>query len=168
MDFKNKIEMIIGFFENLCGVCDQFESVGVWNEEVPLRKMFTLEYAAFMMYLSASDGCIHDNEAKLIYAITGYDQRPEEIEAFVERENIYSEEFEERTPTIFAVACEFERICYANGLDPKKQSFVEQFFMLYKLTGELLLEIDGEVSDDEYEDLNIYMNNIEQFIKSYD
>lgn len=134
MDFKKKIDTIIDYFLNLCDVCDQFESAGIWNEETSLRRVFALELVVFKMYLLSSDK---------------------------------SEEFKEKIPTIFSVACEFERVCYENGVNPKKTTLVEQFLVLYRLTGELIIEMDCGISDEEQEDLNRYLNKIEQFIKSY-
>ena len=125
-------------------------------------KVLKTELAFFMMYLSASDGEIKREEAELISNVWDTALMPSKIVDFIERNNIYSTEFENKVPISFRTVIKLDNELESNGL---KATLTDSLLSVYILAGKGIVHVDGDNCDHENEltDYNIYIDMLKEY-----
>lgn len=88
--------------DNMCDVIQTAADLG--DMKMDIRTIAKAEIGMFMMYLSASDGHILWEEAKIISDVCDLNLvTPDMLGKFIRENNIYSSEFENKVPASFQV-----------------------------------------------------------------
>lgn len=116
----------------------------------------------FLSYLSAADGTISEYEAEFITVYLEHEFDAAELKEYIEENNTYSVEFEERLPHTFKCLLnrdneEFEK----NSL---QKSFSKAFISVFECMGKEFIVCDGNASDQEVTDFSTYINNLRTFL----
>ena len=155
------------YIEAVADICDTVERKGLWEKpegcELPLRDVFQMDIAKFIMYLSASDGTLSFEELQAYREITGFGgDTIDTIKEFIKENNIYSMDFESEPPLIMKILCTAER--YARMLGASfDESILKTIALLYKVIGRIIVSIDGGITYNEKRDLNIILSTIEGY-----
>ena len=80
-------------YEQIADLCDTIDKAGLWDKpkevELTLRDVLQRDVAQFIMYLSASDGHLNEEEVQAYRAITGFGgDDMSSIKHHIEQENI--------------------------------------------------------------------------------
>ena len=119
-----------------------------------------VELGMFMMYLSASDGEISWEEARIISDICDLNISPSQLGDFIREKGIYTTEFEQKVPVTFQLMVEADKALIENGINI---SASEAMLGTYKAVGEALIKSDGDIDDNEVADYRIYTNMLEEY-----
>lgn len=163
------------YYEKLCGLCDILDEKKLWDspefEGVHLRDIFRHNIGEYLLYLSASDNTITDEESYLYNAITGFNGNKEKMVQYINDNDIYSSRFESEVPLIIRLVKE----CEKNAIGAKNiiqincnKSCCDLFTDFFTLISNVMIEIDNEVACPELEDSNIYLNTINKFVCTND
>ena len=161
------VKMIQSDFEGMCKVFDRVEEVGLYKNpfgQFSLRKVLELDIASFLMFLSASDGVIDEDEVELYQAVTGYTDNVDEIVDFIVENNIYSAEFESTIPISMKIAVEAERNYHKIMEMDHRYTFPGMLYNLYERIGKALIGIDGSITAEERRDYSVYLANLKEYI----
>lgn len=142
-------------------LCDAIDTLGA-NTSLPdgTGKAARMEMGMFMMYLSASDGQISWDEAKIISDICELNLSPNDLGKFIRENNIYSTEFEQKVPVTLQIMVQADNALLAAG---NNTSGSKAMIGTYKAVGEALIKSDGDVDDNEVNDYKIYINMLEEY-----
>ncbi len=148
----------------LFDLCDMNGS-GIENGRVSkssVRDKLKTECMDYLSYLSASDGTISEYEAQFITEYFEYNISAEELRSYIDRNNTYTIEFEQKEPEILRCLVEWDNEKYLNtgelGL-----SASEAYISVFECIGKEFLVCDGEADKQEVEDFSTYM----RMLKSY-
>ncbi len=142
-------------------MCDAVETLGVQGGlEAGIGNAARMELGMFMMYLSASDGTIEWDEAKVISEMCNLNLTPSELGNFIRENNIYSTEFEAKVPVTFQLMVAGDNKLAELGIE---LSGSEAMLGTYKAVGEALIKSDGDIDDNEVNDYRIYINMLEEY-----
>ena len=161
------VKTIQSDFEGMCNVFDRVEEIGLYKNpfgQFSLRKVLELDIAGFLMFLSASDGVIDEEEVELYQAVTGYTDSVDEIVDFIVENNIYSAEFESTIPISMKVAVEAERNYHKIMEMDHRYTFPGMLYNLYERIGKALIGIDGSITAEERRDYSVYLTNLKEYI----
>lgn len=159
MDYElNKILNIVYDY------CDAIEKCYVAvpkSSDKPLRECLRLELLEYLIYLLHSDGMIMPQERAFIKDYLGYDFSNSDINQYNAENNIYSVSFEQQVPSSMKVFVSIENAYFnAKGYNDEFES------SLFERLGNELIACDGEVTDNEKRDLNIYLTMLKSYINS--
>ena len=139
---KDTLHSIYGLLDNVEGMID--ESLEL---DVSLREVFKTETHMFLMYLAAVDGRISPEERDFMNYIFDTNISAQEYVSFIENNNVYSVEFEDKYPVSFQIITEFDKKMTAlrslgvTDIEPIG-IFLYQF---YSDLGKAFIECDGTV-----------------------
>ncbi|MBQ0066139.1 MAG: hypothetical protein KBT48_10295, partial [Firmicutes bacterium] len=86
--------------ERLLIVCDR--KIRPQNIDVPsIKSALVKEISNYLYYLSASDGMIHEKEKRFLNALVDKDLTLKDMAGYIQRNNIYTKEFEQKLPEIY-------------------------------------------------------------------
>jgi len=150
--------------DNVCMLCDAMEEKGLWPlaGKAELKELLRQDLAKFCMYLTASDGKVTGSEALFFKIALGYEMSIDDLIYHIKSENLYSTDFESEVPLIIKMIKGISNILAEAGMDA--DALVNVFARLYMTMGATIIECDDEVTDQEKEDLNIYMNMVYDYI----
>jgi len=169
----SKIEVVYvkKYYEKLCGLCDLLDENRLWDtpafEGVKLKDIFRHNLGEYLLYLSASDNTITDEEAQMYNEITGFNGSKEKMISYINDNDIYSARFESEVPLIFRLIkeCEKNELTTSHPLSINmNKSYSELFADFFLLASNVFIEVDDEVAAPEMEDSNIYLNTIKKYI----
>lgn len=122
--------------------------------------------AEFAMYLSASDGTIQWEEARMIAEYFDLPMNQNSVADFIREHNIYSTEFESTVPIIFTILVQTDNILYQNGAfeDPKSRAGSEILFETYQAIARELINCDGDEAANEVADANIFLEMLDRYL----
>lgn len=165
---KNDISEIKKVLDMIYKHCDNIDSVKGCGDK-PLREKFLLDTARFLMYLSASDGKIVPQERDMMNYFLDISFNIKDYVELIEDTDIYSVDFENHIPESLIEIAMFD-----HDLDQMEKETGDSYvniiplvFELYFSMGKCLIECDGEVDDQELEDLNIYINKKKLALEDY-
>lgn len=123
------------------------------------------ELAMYMMYLSASDGEIGWSETSLINDLCDLSLTPQTLGQFIREQNIYSTEFERKVPLCLQMLIAFEnKLIEMNMLTDDIPDASETVLSTYKIVGQMMVNIDDDVDDNEQSDYRIYLSMLEDYV----
>lgn len=159
------------YYDKLCGLCDLLDENGLWNTPeyagVKLKDIFRHNLAEYLLYLSASDNFITDEESAMYNEVTGFNGDKNKMISYINENEIYSARFETEVPLIFRLIkeCEKNELLQEQPLSINlNKSYSELFADFFLLASNVFIEVDDEVAFPEMEDSNIYMNTIKKYI----
>ena len=168
---KNEIMYVKKYYEKLCGLCDLLDENKLWDtpefEGVHLRDIFRHNLAEYLLYLSASDNTITDEESAMYNEVTGFNGDKNKMISYINDNDIYSARFESEVPLIFRLIkeCEKNELLQEHPLSINmNKSYSELFADFFLLASNVFIEVDDEVAVPEMEDSNIYLNTIKKYI----
>ena len=125
-----------------------------------------LQMAEFAMYLSASDGTIEWEEARMIAQYFDLPLTQDSIADFIREHNIYSTEFESNPPVILKTLVDADQRLYEAGAlsDPDDEAASELLFKTYKAIANELINCDGDEDENEVKDANIYLGMMDEYL----
>ena len=151
---KKIIDSVLDFCEVLEGVVDL--------EEISVKQAVNLDLMQYLLYLSAADGHIADEEAQFIKDYFGWDLKPDEWKRFIQDRHIYSTSFEEKIPvslTIFVKA--YKAAIRINNDFP---DICDMYIEMFEAVGMYLIASDGNCDKQEMQDWNTYMDNLKSYV----
>ena len=159
-------------FEKLASFCDTVDDGGWWDKpddcEITLREILEHDVANFIMYLSASDGHLSQEEVQAYRVITGFGgDDTDSIIKYIKEQHIYSMDFESEPPLIMRLLSRAERNAVMCGVELHK-SVLNMVAVLYRLIGTIIISIDGGISYTEKRDFNIIMDTIDGYAKDHE
>lgn len=159
----SKVSEIMNLVNNYVDLVGEAISTIMKKEKSEAVTVARFELAQYMMYLSASDGEIRWEEAKLISEVCqlGF-QTPQQVSAFIQENNIYSTEFEESVPLSFKILIQADNKLIDMG-STNEANICELVVFIYKSLGELLMNSDGSSSTNEETDCNIFISTLEDY-----
>ena len=147
---------------------EMLESNGVASspfESISLKNLLKLDIAQYLMYLSASDGRIDDNEVIVYQVVTGYGDKLQDIIKYIKDNRIYSTSFESTVPYSMKIAVEAEYVRLRVTGKTLEHPLPELVFNLYEYIGMTLIQADGGVTYNERRDYNIYLNTLKEYMR---
>lgn len=134
------------------------EQAGVDKDfDCSLQEQLQEDLSKFAMYLSASDGTITATEASFISELCGQTLSASRVKAAIHQDNIYSVSFESTPPPSFAYVVDVESELIRDG-DLENATMSRHLLYAFNAVGRELVWCDGEVTEQEEADFNIYMN----------
>ena len=132
-------------------------------EGISIIEILRIDIAEFLMYLSAADGTIDQNEVLVFREITGFKDGIEGIIRHIEDNDIYSTAYESTVPYSMRLAVEAETIAQKVSGQKRATTLPRQLIKLYQSIGLSLIQADGEIAHDERRDYNIYIDTLEDY-----
>ena len=155
------------YFDRIANICDVIDDKGWWNKPdnitLTLRDILQNDIEDFIIYLSASDGTVSEEEIDAYRAITG------STENFgnTPKRNAAAPDFRYEPPFIFKVLSRAEINAMARGAR-FESSVLGNVMALYRVIGHTIMSADGNVSAKEKDDFDIIMQTIADYIEKHD
>lgn len=137
------------------------------NATLPPQEYFKIDIVKFLLYLSASDGRISDEEILFINEVFDFHMNYDDIVSFIDKYNIYSEDFENEIPYSVKLCVSCDKL-FGHSLDLNVdirniKSLSGVYLLTIGLIGRAFLDCDGN-DDGEEENIRIYTKNIANYI----
>lgn len=163
MDYE--LNKLLNIVYDYCDAIEKCYGAIPKSSDKPLRECLRLELLEYLIYLVHSDGMIMPQERAFIKDYLGYDFSTSDINQYNAENNIYSVSFEQKVPSSMKVFVGTENAFYdAKGYNDGFESSL--LFSLFERLGNELIACDGEVTDNEKSDLNIYLTMLKSYINS--
>ena len=157
MDMQNAKEML----EKIYKACDLADELGVTNAKLdrPLRDVFRLDVCRFFVYLAASDRTIAPAEAEYINGLFDVDYTVEEYDNLMHASNIYSVNYDNDMPVSMLILAFFDVKLdeYGKQTGESYPNLIPLVLDFYLEAGKGFISCDKEVTDQEIEDLAVYV-----------
>ena len=156
------------YFDKIANICDTIDAKGWWNKpenvNLTLRDILQNDIEDFIIYLSASDGTVSEEEIEAYKAITG---STGENFSTTARRSPAAPDFRSEPPFIFKVLSRAEINAIARGAR-FESSVLGNVMALYRVIGHTIMSADGNVSEREKKDFDIIMQTIADYIEEHD
>lgn len=157
MDYAllNSVKEIV---EGVYKLFDTVEETGVKPErfELPLRQCFKIDIMRMVMYFSASDGKLSDEEITLLNKVFDMHGTADDYIKMIKEYNIYSTEFESGGFFSLEMMSTFDK-AMGEKLDTPGTGVV---IGVMEDVAKLVIQIDGDIDRQEKEDFKIYFSNL--------
>lgn len=129
--------------------------------DASLRNVFQLDLHTFFMYLSAADGKISAEERSFMNYLFDTNMSGQDYVRFIKENNIYSTDFEERTPVTLQVLTDFDKKIPALAAIAGKKinPLTPMFLTFYEEAGKVFVACDG-AEQNEVQELQNYINGV--------
>lgn len=167
MNYRD-LQIVKKDFDGLCAVFDKLEEIGAldrFSEDISCRDVLRFDVARFLMYLSAADGRIDENEVTVYQVVTGYGDNASEIIDTIKNQQIYSTTFESTVPISLKKAIEAQYKLLRVMEQTQEVTLPELFVDMFERIGTLLIEADGGITYTERRDFNIYMDTLRGYLR---
>lgn len=144
---------------------DLLDESSLGLSEMPMRKIIRLDFVQFLMYLSASDGTISYEESNFINEYFDWDLSPSDIKYFIEKHDIYSVDYETKVPFSMRLFVAADNTLYDSQGD-SEYLCSQLLLQVYTVLGEEFLACDLNATDNEVQDLTIYLTTLQNFIQT--
>ena len=156
----DSVRQVIGTVRNICAHIDEQGIIRNLDSDSSMVEIFNSDIIRFMLYLTASDGAVAEEEAEIISEILGKPIGVSQCVEILEGGGIYSTEFESSVPVSFQA---IDMISNINGTNVG-----ESLYTVYELIGKLIILSNESVHPQEIEDLNIYLATLRSHLDSSD
>ena len=151
---KSMVDSMLQFCEALEGVTD----LG----GLSVKKVMRMDLLKYALYLSASDGYVDEAEAAFIRDYYDWDMPPALWTKFIKENGIYSTSFENEVPLSLKIFVKADNNAYTKN--PDAPNLCELYHGSFAHLGSLLIKSDGNVGNQEEEDLEIYLTMLQDYI----
>lgn len=139
------------------------------GDEIGFDAILKLDMLCFLAYLAASDGVISWKESRYIGELFDLHMTPDKLNNLIIEKDIYSTEFEQRTPMMMQIFVAFDNAIYNS---PAAAEFEEELgdglMKLYLILAKGLIESNDRTTDDmdenEEKDLKLYLSMLQNYI----
>ena len=138
--------------DEMCEAIDKIGGLTGLTED--LGTIARVEMGLFMMYLSASDGMVSWEEAKLISDTCGLNLTVESLAEFIDENNLYSEAFERQVPVSLKILVAADNVLHEEG---GEVSGSLELIESDRALGIGLINADEKVDPNEERDMDIYL-----------
>lgn len=156
------------YFDKIADICDSIDEKGWWNKpdtvKLALRDILKNDIEDFIMYLSASDGTVSNEEIEAYRAITG---STSDNFSEIAKRNAAAPDFRNEPPFIFKVLSRAEINAIARGAR-FQNSVLGNVMALYRVIGHTIMHADGNLSASEKNDFDMIMQTIADYIEEHD
>lgn len=164
LDGKQMYANMLDYYDKLN---DQFDFNEVLKGNT-LKDLFRADIAKFLMYLSASDGVIAQDEVDFILEFldeVGFFLTRESLSEFIDEHDIYTKAFETSAPLILQLTVMMDNKFNEDGksVDP---SVSELLCDTFKTVGLNFIKCDGDIDEQEMSDWETYVNTLDSFVKA--
>lgn len=144
------------------------EKLGL-DDEIKLEDALKMDLIRYLAYMAASDGVISWNESRYIGNLFDIYMTPDKLNNFIIENDIYSTEFEQKTPMMLQLFVAFDNAVYNSPIAADfSEELSDGLLKLYILLGKGLIESNDRSVDNmdngEEENLKIYLNMIQNYI----
>lgn len=129
------------------------------GKAIPLKDMFRIDTALFMMFLSSTDGSLSRSEVELMDAVTGHNTDPKVLAALIKEHKLNSLKSGVRTPKSLKAAVSY-------GKEKQDMSLAEDMIKFYRLFGQLLINSYNGAEKAEEAGLDLYLSNLEKYMNN--
>ena len=145
---------------------DLLDKSSLGLSKMPIRRIIRFDFLKFLMYLSASDGTISYEESNFINEYLEWPQlSPNSIKSFIEEHHIYSVDYETKVPSSMKLFVEADNILYE--INPSSECVFSKYLLgVYAMLGKEFLACDLNTTDNEVQDLTIYLTTLQKFIQT--
>ena len=156
------------YFNKIANICDVIDGKGWWNKpdnvNLTLRDILQNDIEDFIIYLSASDGIVSQEEVDAYKAITGChdDHFHAKRKAAVTPQDLRYE-----PPFIFKVLSRAEINAIARGAR-FETSVLINVMALYRVIGHTVMSADGAICENEKGNFDMIMQTISDYIDEHD
>lgn len=157
-------------YKDLKELCDLFDRKGLWDRrgiQVPLSTIFQADILRFLLYLSAADGTLNEQEIQVFQAITDVRTSADEMIHLTRMYDLTSARFEASVPASFQIVTEAERKAIALGaVINSKKNTQEIFAEFFAYVGDIMVHADGAAQSREQRNLDVYLNTLRQYMRN--
>ncbi|MCI1305058.1 MAG: hypothetical protein LKG40_02390 [Lachnospiraceae bacterium] len=159
-----ELKQAVGEIYNLEEEAEEVADLSPFEEKgITLRDLVTHALLQYFMYLSASDGFYARKEAQAIGETLGIHFMPPQMGQYVRENNIYSASFDEKVPELLKGLVRLDNGLEGDGY-ARSEGYGERLVGLMEKAGELFLQIDGSMNDDEKRDLGTYISTMRNYL----
>jgi len=157
-EIKSLLNKIYGVLDTVESAVDMPDGL----DDMSLRDLFKLEMHSYFMYLSASDGQITPSERDFMNTLMDTSWSVQNYVKFINEQDIYSTDFESRFPATLRLVSIFDmKMQIASALKGEDYSPLSAMLIQFYLdAGKAFIACDGDVSDEEIENLKTYVGGI--------
>ena len=157
-DIKDNLETIYTILDKIENETEMPEEL----ENTRLKDLFKMELLSYFMYLASSDGKITASEKDFMNTLFDVNMSVQEYVKFINDNNIYSVDFEERIPVTlrFAVAFDAKMQILTALIDKHLDAFTPKLIHFYLDAGKAFIGCDRDVDSQEVEDIKIYIGKL--------
>lgn len=143
-------------------ICDKKSGQSQNSDYVSFeRKQLQTELLDFLSYLSSSDGIISSYETAFIADYIGKRMTSEELRKYVDDRNTYSTQFEQTVPETL------KRLVFEDWDKEKTGADAKAYVEVVNALGKEFIVCDGEVDENEVQDLATYSTTLESYLTRY-
>lgn len=154
-ELKSMINSMINFGDALEDVSD--------FGELSVKQVLRHDILKYLLYLSASDGVVDEAEAEFIKDYLDLDMTPTLWKKFIQENNIYSTDFESKIPVGLTIFLKADNNAVRN--DSNVPNICDLYIGTFETIGNILIQIDGDIDDQEVEDLDIYLSLLKEYVE---
>ncbi|MCR5160971.1 MAG: hypothetical protein K6C06_04300 [Lachnospiraceae bacterium] len=159
---------ILTLIKSLDSICDSIDRTPAGlaqSTNLTLKEALRADLAAFAMYISASDGKVTSMEANFVSYLLGTRFTTADLANIIQKAHIYSTSFEQTVPPSLKSFVIVDAAMIRAGKRPQTLGS-EILLKLFGLVGAECAKVDNGVADQEQKDFSIYMNMLQNFIRS--
>lgn len=158
-------------FEGLMTICQALDNNGLWEKNginMALSSIFRADIARFMLYLSAADSALSDEEVQLFQTVTGFSENADALLQLIRDCELDSNDFATDVPLSIRVITEAEEKLLARGVKLHPAQSVQALFIgFFQGLGEILLASDDGVAPAESAKLTLCMNTLMRYMQAH-
>ncbi len=157
---NKQLKESIGILFNYCDKNDIVNN----NEQVASeeKEILKKEFINFISYLSASDGMVASFEADFISTYFNVIFTAEDLRKYIDKNNTYSSEFENRVPMILERLIKRDNDIY-NETNELDTSYSKAYCEVFECVAKEFLVCDGDASEEEVSDMSIYISMLNEY-----
>lgn len=129
-------------------------------ETMDIKETMYEDLLSFLLYLSAADHFISNEESEFIEEYLGYSINPQEMKSRILQEDM--QELPERIPKSFQIFVSFDEALIETGVGIET-SASKAVYQMYKYLGKCFINIDGESTGLEELQLALYLQFLREF-----
>lgn len=123
-----------------------------------------IEIASFMIFISAADGIIKWEEASVISELCDLNLTPQSIGSFIEKQNIFSEEFPQKVPLCLQVMVDIDNHLWDQNPTNETPDIPGVIIEVFKLAAAAVAMSDENIHDIETIAFDGYIGRMLKYI----
>lgn len=155
-DIKEKIQRLRDY-------CEAFNKTFPSTKR-SVKDILNKDLVEFVLYLSASDGIIQQDESDFINNLIGINGTPEKWKKYLEENEIYGEKFRNVVPKSLKIFVTVDNIIFEKKNN--KFNFCTLFISIFEDIGQDIIYADRKIDVIELRDLNKYLNMLKLYVMS--
>lgn len=143
--------------EQMYDIADSIDCTGKMKEYVKE------ELVNFTIYIAGADDEFHAEEARFINECFGASMSPDDMEAFADKNEIYSDSFKFSPPAAFVKLIEADKVKSAEGR--LENSAAKAYITVFEIVGKEFIVCDDNADEKEVHNYSAYIEMLNGFLK---